>query len=222
MGFGLLFFGYFISFLLSLNAYGSVFALIGYYVIFSAIQKLSEYKSSLSRCVPFLILLTVCDGINTFKLLFLFEASSTLNTVISTVYLVSTFLFNVFLFLSIISLGKDTEVDEVVSLAKVSIGIIAMYFASNLAMIAFPAVPVVLATAMILRLLYPLFALALIYRCFRFICSPEDVDMPTKPSRFKFINAWRERQAKREDEARTAREEQLKRNASRATHKKKK
>ena len=226
MGFGLLFFGYFLSFLLSLNAYGPIFALIGYYVIFSALQKLSEYKSSLTRCIPFLLLMTICDVINTVALLFKLDLN-TLGTVISAVHLVSAFLFNLFVFISIEALGKDTEVSEVVSLAKTNVCVLSLYLAANLAMTLLPATPTILAIAMVLRLLFPLCALALIYRCFRFICAPEDIDMPVKPSRFKFINNWRERQDKREEEARRAREKQLKQRSSQnqahhSKHKKKK
>jgi len=83
--------------------------------------------------------------------------------------------------------------------------------------------------AMLLRLIFPLFALALIYQCFRFICAPDDVDVPIKPSRFKFINDFRERQAKKEEETKKAREEILlkkssaqKTNNTHKKHKKKK
>ena len=226
MGFGILFFGYFLSFLLSLNAYGSIFALVGYYVIFSALQKLSEYKSSLTRCIPFLLLMTVCDLINTVELLFKLDFSA-FDTVVSAIQLVSVFLFNLFVFTSISALGKDTDVIEVISLAKTNVFVVSLYFAANLAMIIFPATSYVLAIAMILRLLFPLFALALIYQSFRFICAPEDIDMPIKPSRFKFINNWRERQDKREEETRRMREEQLKQKVSQGQahykkHKKKK
>ena len=221
MGFGILLFGYFITFLMSLNAYGAIFALIGNYVIFIALQKLSEYKHSLSRCIPFLLIMFLCNLVGVVRILLPAELGL-LGTVTDTVSLVASLLFNIFLFLSIISLGNDTEVDEVKSLAKTNISVVCVYFVSNLAMILFIGNKYILVAAMIFRLLFPLFALALIYRCFRFICAPEDVDMPVKPSRFKFINDFRERQTKKEEEAKKAREEILKKNeTSSNTHAKK-
>ena len=213
MGFGILFFGYFIAFLLALNAYGPIFALIGNYVIFVALQKLSEYKHSLTRCVPFLLLMAICNLLGSVEILFSIEFGL-VGTVTETISLVSSLLFNIFLFLSVISLGADTEVSEVVSLAKTNIALIIIYFTANLAMMVFDSNKYLLATAMILRLVFPLFALALIYKCFRFICAPEDVDMPIKPSRFKFINDFRDKQAQKEEETRKAREELLNKKAS--------
>ena len=217
MGFGILFFGYFITFLLSLNAYGPIFALIGNYLIFVALQKLSEYKHSLTRCIPFLLLMAICNLVGSVEVLFSMELGIA-GLITETVSLVSSLLFNIFLFLSIISLGEDTEVAEVKSLAKLNIAATSIYFTANLAMmilatyeqvLAAAVLLNILAVAMFLRLIFPLFALALIYKCFRFICAPEDVDMPIKPSRFKFINEFRERQAKKEEETRRSREELL-------------
>lgn len=213
MGFGILFFGYFISFLMSLNAYGPIFALVGNYIVFVALQKLSEYKQSLTRCLPFLILIALCNLFGSAEALFSTEFGL-IGTAVETVSLVSTLLFNIFLFLSIISLGEDTDVAEVKSLAKTNIGVTIIYFIANLAMIIFQESKYVLAVAMLLRLIFPLFALALIYQCFRFICAPDDVDVPIKPSRFKFINDFRERQAKKEEETKKAREEILLKKAS--------
>ena len=43
MGFGLLFVGYFIAFLMSVNNYGFAFEIVGYAIMLSAVGKLSEY-----------------------------------------------------------------------------------------------------------------------------------------------------------------------------------
>ena len=197
MGFGLLFFGYFITFLLSLNTYGPIFALIGNYIIFIALQKLSEYKHSLTKCIPFLLLMAICNLCSSAEILF-YTDFGILKTVIETVSLTSTLIFNILLFTSIMSLGDETEVAEVKSSAKTNIAITIAYFITNLLTMLLEANKYVLIIGMLLRLLFPLLALALIYKCFRFICDPEDVDMPTKPSRFKFINEMRERRANKE------------------------
>lgn len=225
MGFGILFFGYFITFLLSLNAYGAVFALIGNYVIFSALGKISEYKHSLIKTVPFLLIMALCNLLGVAELLFRFDLGI-VKTVSDTLFLVSALMFNLFLFKSLAELGEDTEVAEVKASAKLNTFIAVIYFVSNIAIMIFSDNKYLVIGAMILRLVFPLFALSLIYKCFRFICAPEDVDMPIKPSRFKFINDFRARQAEKEEETKRAREEILKKktasNSAGHTHKHKK
>ena len=220
MGFGILFFGYFITFLMSLNAYGAVFALIGNYVIFSALGKISEYKHSIVKCIPFLLVMALCNILGVVE--FLFSPNiGIVKTISDTLSLASALLFNLFLFRSLYELGEDTEVSEVKASAKLNTFAAIVYFAANVAVMIF-ANKYLIITAMILRLIFPLMALALIYKCFRFICAPEDVDMPIKPSRFKFINDFRERQAQKEEEERKAREELLKQKSTAKNHKKKK
>ena len=221
MGFGILFFGYFISFLMSVNSYGAIFALIGNYIIFSAIQKLSEYKTSMTRCIPFLLVMALCNIYDTAGILFTIDAQA-IGIIVSTARLVSEFCFNIFLFLAIFSLGQDTDVAEVKAFAKTNIGMCAIAFLLNVTLLLYSGSKFIIIAAMLAKLISPLFALALIYKCFRFICAPEDVDMPVKPSRFKFINTIREKQAQREEENRLRREESLKNQASQPKHKKKK
>ena len=220
MGFGILFFGYFISFLMSVNSYGAIFALIGNYIIFSAIQKLSEYKTSITRCIPFLLVMALCNVYGTAELLFPIN-EPTVEIIVSTARLVSEFCFNVFLFLSIFSLGQDTDVAEVKAFSKTNIGMCSIALILNVTLILYSGSKFIIIAAMLTKLVAPLFALALIYKCFRFICAPEDVDMPIKPSRFKFINKIREKQAQREEESRLRREEAFKQASQQKTKKKK-
>ena len=225
MGFGILFFGYFITFLMSLNTYGAVFALIGNYVIFSALGKISEYKHNIVRCIPFLLVMALCNILGVVEVLFS-PSLEIVKTISDTLSLASSLLFNLFLFRSLFELGEDTEVAEVKVSAKLNAFAAIVYFSANVAVMIF-ANKYLIITAMILRLIFPLMALALIYKCFRFICAPEDVDMPIKPSRFKFINDFRERQAQKEEEAKRAREEKLRKSSAASSanhhkHKKKK
>ena len=214
MGFGLLFFGYFAAFLMSLNAYGFVFAMIGYYVIFVALQRISEYKHSILRCIPPLAVMFLCSAaeavnaaLGTAQLASPFD-SEMATVILSSLTLVSSLTFHVFLFLSLMALGKDTDLIDVVSSAKTNIAFIALFFTANLTVMFFSN-QYVMMVAVILRILFPLFALALIYKCFHKICAPDDVDMPIKPSRFKFVNDMRAKQEQKAEETRIAREELL-------------
>ena len=222
MGFGLLFFGYFAAFLTSLNSYGAIFALIGYYLIFSALQKLSEYKPSFNYCVPPLAILFLCSAVDTAIIVFgALELSEpfvgdVISYVLSLLSLASCFIFHLFLYSAITSLGKDVELAEVVCLSKTNSVAISIYFLLNIVLFLLglfdTKVQILIIVGLLLRLIYPLFALSLIYKCFRQICAPEDLYMPIKPSRFKFINDLREKQEKKALETRAARDELIAKN----------
>lgn len=209
---------------MSFNAYGSIFALFGNYIIFIALQKLSEYKHILTRCIPFLLLMAICNITNSVELLFSAEFGL-FGTIIDTVFLVASFLFNIFLFAAIISFSEDTDLPEIKRTAKINIIVVCVYFFADLLMMILQGNKYIWVTVVFLRLIAPLLALVLIYKCFRFICTPDDVDMPQKPSRFKIINDFREKRAKKEEETKQAREELLKKSQSKAVtsskHKKK-
>ena len=220
MGFGLLFFGYFAAFLMSLNSYGAVFALIGYYLMFTALQKLSEYKHSLIYCYPPLAALTLCSVADTvnliFKLLDMTEpfGGTVISYIISLVSLASGLILHLFLLGAISGLGKDTDLPEIVGLTRTNLSAVSVYFILNIVVFVLNLlnrpISLLMVLGMLLRIVYPLLVLSLIYKCFSKICAPEDVDMPVKPSRFEFINKIRERQEQKAEETRAAREKILK------------
>lgn len=211
MGFGLLFFGYLSAFLMSLNSYGFLFSLIGCYVIFLALQKISEYKHSLWRAVFPLIVISLCALCEAIQ--FFTGSWGVWDGIITLVTLSARTLFHCFMFISIASLGKDTDLPDVIAMAKTNFIFILISFAVEM-------VSLVLAlffnfgnqqltiTVSMMRLLFPVFTLILIFKCFHKICAPEDVDAPQKPSRFEFINEFRRRQEEREAERRKKREAQ--------------
>lgn len=215
MGFGLLFFGYFATFLMSLNSYGFIFAMIGHYVIFLSLQKLSEYKYTILRCISPLAVMFLCSATESVNsILGAAEITSPLTSDIATIILsylslISSLIFHIFLFLAIISLGQDTELPDVISLAKTNLALIIVFFTTNLVAMLLSN-QYVMITAVFLRILFPLFSLALIYKCFHKICAPDDVDVPIRPSRFKFINDMRAKQERKAEETRLARGDLLK------------
>ena len=233
MGFGILFFGYFAAFLMSFNTYGAIFSLIGCYVIFTALQRLSEYKHSILKCIIPLAVMFICSLFDSASLICrLIEAPSpfsgqTISSIISFATLASSLLFHIFLFSAIASLGKDTDLPDVISLAGTNTLAASAYFLLNvlvfiLNIYSATSPSLLMALTLLLRVAYPLSGLALIYKCFRKICSPEDLTMPTKPSRFKFINEIRARNEKKAEETRAAREAILKKKADTAKSSKKK
>ena len=105
-------------------------------------------------------------------------------------------------------MGEDTELPDVISLAKTNLALITVFFTTNLVAMLISNQHVIIA-AILLRMLFPLFSLALIYKCFHKICAPDDINVPIRPSRFKFVNDMRAKQEQKAEETRSTRENLL-------------
>lgn len=225
MGFGLLFIGYLLAFLMSLNAYGYAFAILGYYIIFSALQKLSEYKHSFSYSLFPLCIMTILrilelivsvsqkTGLDLYlaSIIERVLGSSTISILIT----VLSFVFSVLLFISITEIADSVELPELVKTGRFNIAVRIIYILMYLTAVLLPAIfnintGILMPVLLIYELICHFLALSLIYKCFFKICAPEDVDVPVKPSRFKFINDIRAKKEEKAEEFRKTNEELLK------------
>lgn len=207
---------------MSLNSYGYAFALLGYYVIFCALQKLYEYKHSFSyalfplfimailRILELIISVSEKTGLDV-RLASIINKAFGLTT-ISTLISVSSFIFSILLFISIAEISRDVELPELIKTSKVNIGARIVYILVHLSALLLPAIfsintGILMPALLILELVCHFLALSLIYKCFFKICAPEDVDVPIKPSRFKFINDIRAKKEEKAEELRKYNEE---------------
>lgn len=222
MGFGLLFIGYFIAFLMSVNNYGFAFQIAGYAVMFSAIGKLSEYKHRLSLTTVPLFLLSLCA---------LFDAGHLLAKLVSlqlplfseqNAFLVSLFsvaismVFQVLLLLGIREIGKDAEAEGIPARAIWCIIVVCLVGILKIVLSVLGTVPAIESSnafrlltlgAALASLLYPVVVLAFLFSCYAKICAPDDTEMEMRPSRFAFVNRWREEREKKADEVKKLRDE---------------
>lgn len=211
MGFGLLVIGYFVATLMSNHAYGWATQIVGFYLIFLALGKLWEYKHSFKRCLWPLLLMTICQVFAGVRHLFVdipitdavsilgyFQIDDLINTVFVTVLMIFHFL----LLSSIRELAFDVEDDVIVKLANRNFFIVSIYFLFNITVAFLPrgeGTSVLVLISVLAGLVYPLFVLYLIYRCYARICAPEDKEMEEKPSRFAFVNKLREKRRTADD-----------------------
>lgn len=217
MGFGLLFIGYFIAFLMSVNSYGFAFELIGFAIILKALEKLSEYKHRLSSAMLPLFLLSLCSlfdaGAKISELLSIKTPlfSESISFWVSVISEIIAIAFHVILLEGIRGIARDAEEQKLSSRAVGCIVLVAATKLFNLTLIMLGVVSSVATTqafavltkfALLAHICYPLAILAFIYACYADLCAPEDVDMAPRPSRFGFINRWRERRQQRETELR--------------------
>ena len=222
MGFGLLFIGYFIAFLMSVNNYGFAFQIVGYAIMFSAIGKLSEYKHKLSATTVPLFLLSLCAlydagnllaSLTNLRLALFSEENqfwvSIFAIVISTV-------FQVLLLSGIREIGRDADAEGIPVRAVWSILVVCLVGVWKLVLSLMSTLPdidtskafrLLTLGAALVSLLYPVVILAFLFSCYAKICAPEDTEMEARPSRFAFVNRWREEREKKADEVRKLRED---------------
>ena len=211
MGFGILFFGYIIMSVFSLNPFGDIAQLIGYSLIFYALLKLSPYtrgfKIAKYTAVP-LALYSLFSSVLTLASkagvdISVFDGAK---LVLKPIVAVLVFAFHLFLLWGIRELAKTTELTKIADKAVRNFVVGAFYFAlSVFGMINTPiqedfakyfGLPTLL-----IGLVWYILNIMLIYSCYMWICLEGDEDMARKPSRFAFINKLNDAFDKKEEEA---------------------
>lgn len=220
MGFGLLFIGYFIAFLMSFHKYGFLCRIIGYYLIFSSVQKLSEYKNDITRTAIPLLTLILCGvydaGALISESIFFAPFPQALTYSVDLMEVALGFLLHIYLLRAIIALGEDTELPKICSFARWNLVGVTFHLILNvilstaqLCISLFPSfggealqalASILVRATLLVGILYPILMLVLLHSCYAQICAPEDLEMKPKPSRFSFINKSREMSVKKDKE----------------------
>jgi hypothetical protein len=134
-----------------------------------------------------------------------------------------TFAFNVCLLFAIRAIAKDTLSDKIYFAATrntVFFGILLVL--QLIACLPFKLTRNLNILAIILSLVLSLLNLALLFRCYAQICDASDVDMERKPSKFGFVNRYREEMETRRMRADEERERIKKERNEKARSRKKK
>jgi len=213
MGFGILFCGYLITYLLSLNPYAALTRLIGYAVMLVALTKLRRHNrwfgySQLS-VIP-LTALAMADTAMDFAARIMGERTPETLAVVSGALegfmTLLVLLFHACLMLAVYTIATDTELPQLGRSARNGLVLTAAYAVLN----GLWVLPVDLGQSysltlsvilFFLQLIWTVFNLVLIFRCYMWICLEGDEDMAQKPSRFAFVNRFREKQAARSQKA---------------------
>ncbi len=216
MGFGLLFLGYFIATLMSINMLGSLFRIVGYSIILIAAGKLNKYNRSfrfLEAASVLMILVSVfiasadvCDFLYS-ELIIKFNPFGTdFISVMGYAEMFASLVFNSLMLYAIREIAKETDVIKIVASAFRNfvficiyyvlyfIGVLPFEFSKEYAK--FFSAPV-----LILYFVWIVLNLVLIYSCYAKICDENDVEMQRKPSRFSFVNNMRAKFDEREQKA---------------------
>lgn len=212
MGFGLLFIGYFVATLMSINMAGPFIRVIGYGIVFVAASKLSGYNRNFrllqiaSALMGALSILISASTVTNFLYDELIISSSIFTgayqTVIGHVETVMSFMFATVMLYAIRSIAIETEDD------KISMNAIRNFVFMCIYMLLYVVTCLPFAytkyfgmPTLLIQLAYVILNLILIFTCYTRICDEGDVDMNRKPSRFAFINKMRAELDAREEKA---------------------
>ncbi len=216
MGFGWLFVGYFFVTFLTLNKIGSLIRFVGYLLILMSAWRLRKYNRAFDwmgwGAVGMVIISAVlaCTDISDYLYKSLLTNQllipATVQTAVGYIEPVVSFLFLFGMLWAIRRIAKETEVEKIAANAIRNFVFVCFYYAVYwIGLLPFSGIQAARGelafVALILMLVYMVLNLLLIFSCYARICDEEDVEMKQKPSRFAFVNRFREELDRRQEKA---------------------
>lgn len=205
MGFGLLFIGYAMTYLMSLNSFGFLFRLTGCAIMLSGLSKLEDYERRFFHAYLSAIIMTVAAFAECLAYLFADFFGEAARNICYTVFLVITVVFHFLLYRAIHKISKDVGIKKI-ELNSVRYAVFAsielLLLAASLVFWYFGAAftKYIVMAAMLYPFIIVVINLTLFYSCYKNICEEGDEEAPRKQSKIPFINKLFEASEKREQE----------------------
>lgn len=212
MGFGLLFLGYFIAFLMALTKFGFAIRLAGYLLMAYSLIKLRDFelKFTWPMSVSFgMIIVGVVQCVYGMgdELGYTFSETITiLRTIVDTVESLIVVIFNFLLLWSIMTIAGKLELSKQKRTAIRNMMFIGLWFilnflgtgpmADNITYVYYFALP-----TFILYMAWIILNLTLVFSCYMYICPSGDEEMSRKKTNIKFIDNIIEESDRRLDKA---------------------
>lgn len=217
MGFGLLFIGYFAASLMTLNPIGSLFRVVGYALILGAVLKLRKYHCAFKWSIVSTILMLLVSGTLLFAdtTEYFYQAMLTQSAPITEIgrniigYAEqgASFVFLTFLLYAVRKIATETELPKlVVASVRNFVFVCFYYFVCVIGYLPFESVRncsrELRMISLILYFSVILLNVVLFWKCYANICDENDTQMIRTPSRFAWVNHFREEFDRREEKAR--------------------
>ena len=194
MGFGTLFFGYFIMFAFSLSQVYFFADIIGAGIVLYAFAKLAEYNryfvAAMWGCLVFLGL----SAVNAASLMFeLYDPAGTVALVVSAAKLLAAGAMHIPMFLGMRGISLGASADKLVRNAERNLTLTMVYYVLSLLILAASPLlgdltPYAGTIVYLYEIVCILLNLVLIYNCFGILCPADEDEDEKKRSRFAFIN----------------------------------
>lgn len=212
MGFGILFLGYCIAAIFSmLGTYSFIGMLIGYVLMFWALSELRKYCPTFLYAIIACVLMIFCSffesfaGIDTLLGLGMLANFDWLKDTFEIIEFAVELIFNLALLYGIADLARRVDFPDIRVKAFRNMIFVGIYNLFQLFLfLPFDFIrndlSFLYSLLVILMLAYTALNLALIFKCYAFICPQGDEEMERKPSRFEFINKMNARNDAKEQE----------------------
>ena len=207
MGFGLMFVGYFFTYLISLVLVPKI---LGYVIMLWATVKLSAFDVKFKKCLPalcglFLISAFSLSGdiIKHFGIVSSMFNDTVLN-VVSVAEELLVVAFHAFLMFAIGSIAMDTGLEKIRFRAMRNLLLIGVAEGAYVAIVFLPknkVIQAIFAVVVILRFIWIILDLVLLASCYRMICEAGDEDMPEKEINIPVIKQMESIMRKRDKNA---------------------
>ena len=215
MGFGMLFVGYFITYLMSFHPLGALTRLVGYVMILRACLRLKDYQPSFLFPAVGSLLLSLISAVSLTGVVtnYLYENlfmgrqifTSATTALVEWINVLLVFAFHLVLYYAIHKIAKDTEIGEITVNAVRNLLFFCLYFVcyflGRLESLGNEMRSYINLAAIILLFTWVILDLILIFSCYAKICDEGDTEMAQKPSRFAFVNRLRSKMDKSEEKA---------------------
>ncbi len=205
MGFGLLFIGYAMTYLMSLNSFGFLFRLTGCAVMLAGLSRLEDYERRFFHSHLCGIIMAVAAFAESLAYIFIdFFGDNTVNICYS-VFLVITVVFHFLLYRAIHKIAKSVGVKKIelnsvryavfgsIELLLLAAALIFWYFDASFT-------KYLVMAAMLYPFIIIVLNLSLFYSCYKNICEEGDEEAPRRQSKIPFLNKLFEASEKREQE----------------------
>lgn len=195
MGFGTLFFGYFVMFAFSLSKVYFFADVVGALITIYAFTKLAKYNrwynSAMISCLAFLVLCTV----NAVSLMWkLYPSDGAVDRLVDVGKAAAACVTHVFLFLGAKGIALGAGAEKLAKAASSGLVRTGVYYAVSLAWIPLSLLFSDELTAKVGAVVYLYWIVCLVmnlwflYRCFGILCPADENEDEVKPSRFAIIN----------------------------------
>ena len=192
MGFGTLFFGYFVTFAFSFSRVYYFADIIGAVIVIWAFSKLAEYNRYFNGAMVSVLVFLVLCTVNASNLIFKwYPSDGALDLLVDLGKLISACVMHVFFFLGTGGICEGAEAEPLVKKTRRDFVATMIYYGASLLTVALSGVlgdklNVVSASILLYWALCLVLNLALIYQCFG-ILMPEEGDGEKKQSKIPFL-----------------------------------
>lgn len=193
MGFGILFFGYFVMFAFSLSSMYFFADVIGSVITAYAFTRLAQYNTYYKKAALFALLFLLFSAVKATDMMFDIYPDGYISMIINILRLASAAIMHIFMFLGARGIALGADAKKLVGKAERNMVMTVLYYAvysviTNITIESEELDGYLKTVLLIYWVVCLILNLAFIYNCFGILAPADEDETERKPSRFEFIN----------------------------------